>query len=227
MSAPHQWLRELRVRLGLRQDEVETRTAALGEDARVTQSYLSRLERGTKPIVALTPARLDALRRVYHVQPDEWAARTGLRLVAAAAADEIEGTLDHIRVPVRALANAGIPLDDEGGAGTATLDTELVPRTDYRGGMVVLEVHGESMTLDGEGIRHGDRVYVDRSDLELREGKIYVLNVHGAGTVVKRVRRYDGEFWLTSDNPDYPPLRPDAVTVVGRVYYHQPRGRRL
>lgn len=225
MTHAHTWLRELRTRLGLRQDQVEALTAALGEDARVTQSYLSKLERGSKPLHAMTPRRLDALRQVYRVTPQDWVTHTGLEVVTPAQADEVAGGLEFVRVPVHALAAAGHPLDDA--PGHTAIDTELVPREEYRSGMAVLEVQGDSMTIDGGGIRSGDRIYVDSGDLELREGKIYVLHVHGGGTVVKRVRRYDGEYWLTSDNPDFPPLRPDAVTVIGRVYFHQPRGRRL
>ena len=93
--------------------------------------------------------------------------------------------------------------------------------------MLVLEVGGDSMTTEAGGIRPGDRIYVDTGDLDLREGRIYVLHVPGLGLTVKRLRRFGPALWLTSDNPDHPPVKPEEVTVVGRVYYHQPQGQRL
>jgi len=229
MTPVHVWLRELRRKLGLNQHDVEQGTAAFGEAARVTQSYLSRLERGSKPLSALTPPKMNALRVLYRVSPDEWTAHTGLAIITPPDTDEATGGLEFIRMPVHALASAGVPISDDNDATVlgSIVDTELVPREEFRGGMIVLEVQGDSMTREGGGIRHGDRIYVDSTDLELREGKIFVLHVHGGGTVVKRVRRFDHDFWLTSDNPNYPPLKPDQATVIGRVYYHQPRGHRL
>ena len=225
MSDIHTWLRELRTRLGLRQDQVETHTAALGENCRVTQSYLSKLERGSKPLSALTPHKMNALRQLYRVTPEEWAAHTGLSVITGTSAHEVSGGLEFVRVPVHALATAGVPLSED--SADSALDTELVPREEFRSGMTVLEVQGNSMATGEGGIQSGDHIYVDTSDLELREGKIYVLHVHGGGWVVKRVRRFDGEYWLTSDNPDYPPIRPDQASVIGRVYYHRPKGKRL
>lgn len=222
------WLRERRLSLGLRQDEVARRTAGEGG---VTQPYLSRLERGERPLTALTPARQDALRRALEISVGEWAARTGLPLLSPLPPEglppggELLTRLELFRVPVRALATAGLPLSEDSGS---VIDLELVPARDHRPGMLVLEVQGDSMTdSSGGGIRPGDRVYVDPGDLDLREGRVYVLHVPGLGLTVKRLRRYGEHLWLTSDNPDHPPVRPEEATVVGRVYFHQPRGVRL
>ena len=68
--------------------------------------------------------------------------------------------------------------------------------------------------------------YVDALDFEnmriQTEG-----NYGGLGLTVTRLRRYGEPLWLTSDNPDHPPVKPEEATTVGRVYYHQPRGHRL
>ncbi|GMA14677.1 LexA family transcriptional regulator [Deinococcus metallilatus] len=221
------WLRARRVALGLRQDEVARRTAAQGGEAgSVTQPYLSRLERGTRPLSALTPARQDALRRALEISASEWAARTGLPLFSPAGGEgDALASLELVRVPVRALATAGLPLSEDPGS---VIDIELVPAREHRPGMLVLEVQGQSMTEPGGGgIRPGDRIYVDPGDLDLREGRVYVLHVPGLGLTVKRLRHYGEHVWLTSDNPDHPPVRPEEATIVGRVYYHQPRGTRL
>lgn len=225
MSAQAEWLRERRQALGLRQDQVEAATAAAGEHARVTQSYLSKLERGLRPLSSLTPARQDALRRALDLSASEWAARSGLSVLLVPLGDEVTGGLEFVRLPVRALASAGWPLDE---SAAGVIDAELVPQAEHRSGMLVLEVQGQSMTAPGGGgIRDGDRIYVDPSDLSLREGRVYVLHVPGSGLVVKRLRRSGADFWLASDNPEFPPLHPEQATVVGRVYYHQPRGQRL
>lgn len=236
MSAPVSdlsgWLRERRVALGLRQDEVARRTATHGGAAgSVTQPYLSRLERGARPVSALTAARQDALRRALEIGAGEWQARTGLPLLsplptgAGTGESELLTALEVFRVPVRALATAGLPLSEDSGS---VIDLELVPARDHRPGMLVLEVQGDSMTgPGGGGLRPGDRIYVDPGDLDLREGRVYVLHVPGLGLTVKRLRRYGDHLWLTSDNPDHPPVRPEEATTVGRVYFHQPRGTRL
>lgn len=228
---PHElarWLRDKRIALGLQQGDISHRTLEYGQTGRVTQPYLSRLESGTRPLSALTPARQDALRRALEISASEWLARTGLPLlrtpVDSSGGSELLDNLELVRVPVHALATAGLPVTENP---ASVIDHELVPMRDHRPGMLVLEVHGESMTTEQGGIRPGDRIYVDPGDLDLREGKIYVLHVSGLGLTVKRLRRYGPALWLTSDNPDHPPVKPEEVTVVGRVYYHQPRGNRL
>ncbi|GAA5513509.1 LexA repressor [Deinococcus carri] len=220
------WLRERRAALGLRQDEVARRTAEHGGEAgTVTQPYLSRLERGTRPLAALTAARQDALRRALEVSAGEWVARTGLPLLSPLPeGGDVLSSLELVRVPVRALATAGLPLSEDPGS---IIDIELVPEREHRPGMLVLEVQGDSMSTAEGGIRPGDRIYVDPGELDLREGRVYVLHVPGLGLTVKRLRHYGEHVWLTSDNPDHPPVRPEEATVVGRVYYHQPRGTRL
>ncbi|AKH17215.1 MULTISPECIES: S24 family peptidase [Deinococcus] len=219
------WLRQRRQTLGLGQHDLSQLTGDLGgPDGRVTQPYLSRLERGERALGALTAQRQDALRRALDVTLSEWTARTGLRALAPAPREDLLGSLELIRVPVRALASAGLPLTEDH---ASVIDYELVPLRDHRPGMLVLQVQGDSMTTEHGGLRPGDRVYVDPGDLDLREGRVYVLHVPGLGLTVKRLRRYGDQLWLSSDNPDHPPVRPEEATVIGRVYYHQPQGQRL
>lgn len=219
------WLRSHRTSLGLRQSEISEATRDHGgPDTHITQSYLSRLEAGTRPLHALTPARQDALRRALDITAGEWVARTGLPLLGPPPGEDVLTALELVRVPVRALATAGLPVTEDQ---ASIIDHELVPARDHRPGMLVLEVGGDSMTTEAGGIRPGDRIYVDTGDLDLREGRIYVLHVPGLGLTVKRLRRFGPALWLTSDNPDHPPVKPEEVTVVGRVYYHQPQGQRL
>lgn len=220
-----QWLLDRRNQLGLGQGEVTQRTWQHGgKPGRLTQPYLSRLERAERPLSALTAARQDALRRALEISASEWMARTGLPLLTPQPSEDVLEVLELVRIPVRALASAGLPLAEDH---ASIIDHELVPLRDHHPGMLVLEVQGHSMTTEQGGIRPGDRIYVDPGDLDLREGRIYVLHVPGLGLTVKRLRLYGDELWLTSDNPDHAPIHPEEATVVGRVYYHQPKGQRL
>lgn len=78
---------------------------------------------------------------------------------------------------------------------------------------------GDSMTRpDGSGIHDGALLFVDLADLELRDGDAYLIKVPGNGFYVKRARWQFQEWWLHSDNPDYPPYQEDKAIVVGHVY---------
>lgn len=118
--------------------------------------------------------------------------------------------------PVRGLASAGQPVDPEGVPVLADV---------WRRGSLLYRVEGDSMAPT---LHDGDRVYVDPSETELREGRIYICEIPGDGHTIKRVRRLDdGQLWLVSDNPAYRPWRPSEMRIVGRVYYHDPAGGRL
>lgn len=118
--------------------------------------------------------------------------------------------------PVRGLASAGQPIDADGMPVLADV---------WRRGSLLYQVEGDSMAPT---LNDGDRVYVDPTELDLREGRVYVFEIPGNGHTIKRVRRLDdGELWLVSDNPKYRPWRPSEMRVIGRVYYHDPAGGRL
>lgn len=86
---------------------------------------------------------------------------------------------------------------------------------------VVIWAKGDSMTPT---FPDGAALVIDRSQMEIADGCIMVLNVAGS-LVVKRVQRLlSGQIRLISDNRDYEPetLAPDQldqVRVVGRVVY--------
>lgn len=85
----------------------------------------------------------------------------------------------------------------------------------------VIWARGDSMMPT---IPDGSALVVDRSQVEIADGCIMVLNVAGS-LLVKRVQRLiSGEIRLVSDNRGYEPetLAPhmlDQVRVVGRVVY--------
>lgn len=80
----HEWLKDMRLQRGLTQPQVEVETAKLG--ARITQGHLSKVENGNRPISTLGPERMEALRLALNISPEDWAERTGLRIVVPTSA---------------------------------------------------------------------------------------------------------------------------------------------
>lgn len=237
-----EWLRDTRLARGLKQEEVEKATAELGAEFRVSQSYLSKIERGFRSLRSLGPERMDALRQVLGVSPLEWVTRTGYQLVIQA--DHTEGVnvhgitddMDYVnkqgeeRVtpigvhlePVRALATAGRPFDEA----EEILGYFPVPADLWRPGMQVFRAEGHSMhSADRRrSIDPGDILFVDSHELDLREDKVYVIRIIGDGVCVKRVRTIRGQVWLVSQNDEFEPFQPDEAEIVGRVYHRLPKG---
>ena len=84
-------------------------------------------------------------------------------------------------------------------------------------GTYALRAHGESMV---PSIRHDDFVLF-RIDQDVRPGQVVVVNNEFGESMLKRLKEKNGELWLTSDNPEYQAVRPNAhyriMGVVVRV----------
>lgn len=127
---------------------------------------------------------------------------------------------DYIYVTPRALAHAGP------GDSLETIPrgrTTIVKKLDVkRRHTEYAYAEGNSMVRrDGTGIHDGALLFIDVNDLELRDGETYLIKVPGNGFYVKRARWMLDEWWLHSDNPDYPPYKEDKAQVVGYVYLAQ------
>ena len=60
-------------------------------------------------------------------------------------------------------------------------------------------------------------IIVDRSQKQLRQGRIYVMRTE-EGLVVKRAKHNAQGWWLLSDNPDWPPLMlTEETDIIGEV----------
>ncbi|MBX8464324.1 LexA family transcriptional regulator [Deinococcus sp. RIT780] len=215
------------MQLGLSQEDISART-----QEQVSQRTVSALETGTTLLEKMAVSRVIGLASALSWTVQQMQEATGIDLGSAAPrpVSPRGQTLSPVpslhRVPVIGLAAAGAPVSDE--EDERIIGWEYPTDNEYRPHMLCLEVDGESMNNgDADGMRHGDRLYVDPTDMQLQENKIYVVHLHGNGIVVKRARRLATDWWLFSDNTDYKPTRPDEATVIGRVYYHQPRGKRL
>lgn len=78
---PHVWVKEIREDKSIRQTDVERFTEALGPRYRISQSHLSKIEKGLSPLAGLGPMRMDALRQALGLSTEEWIEGTGLSIV--------------------------------------------------------------------------------------------------------------------------------------------------
>ena len=91
--APHEWIRSIREDKGIRQSDVEKRSAEFG--AKISQSHLSKIEKGNAPLAGLGAERMDALRRALDLTPEDWVSHTGLRLVVKEESEEYSSVTTH------------------------------------------------------------------------------------------------------------------------------------
>ena len=127
------------------------------------------------------------------------------------------------RYDVRASAGTGAVVDQEELIGMVAFDEMFLRRqVGVRSdALVTVEATGDSMEPT---IRDGDILLVDTSENDIRDGRIYVINVHGLLSV-KRIRvNMDGSLAVCSDNTRYDiqtirPSERDPLRVIGRVVY--------
>ena len=200
-STPGDRLRELREGFGLGVREV----ARLSEGA-FTHSYVSNLENGVSAWSKASLTTLKGFARAFGISVDEL-----IRRVSDDEGDppKPQPKLSGFRLaPILGAVNAGLPHDYP------------VPSKLYRACTGVYQVQGESMTTgDPDSIQDGDWLLIDRSVTEIQDGKVYVFEILGDGYTVKRARKFNGAFYLVSDNPEHPSFKPSEVRVIGQVYY--------
>lgn len=218
-----QLIKERRLDLGLNRPAFVAQMGKLGQD--ITPDYLNKLERGTASLARASLEVREAIRGVLGYSREEWREATGLFVPDALESStatphtEVRPVLNLHRVPVRGMAAAGAAFysDDN------ILDYEYVADDEYRVGMLAVQIEGDSMEPT---IPDGSRVYVDSRQTDPQDGKMFLIHVHGNGFIVKRAKAVADTWLLLSDNPTYPALTPDEATVVGQVYFVQPRGWR-
>lgn len=88
--------------------------------------------------------------------------------------------------------------------------------------MALILVNDDSMA---PAFKSNDMVMLDKSQTDLRLGKIYALNVEGF-ICLKLVNALPGKIVLSSSNPEYAPIElptngdiPDGVKILGRVVW--------
>lgn len=134
--------------------------------------------------------------------------------IAREAAQALEEQrIGIVMIPVRAMAGAGTPKDL---FEAEPVEYIPVPKDSYRVDMSALVVSGQSME---PVLRDGARALTDPHDLDLIDGKIYVVYIKDNGIVLKRLYRGAGIIILKSDNPATPEItvKPEDIVVQGRV----------
>jgi repressor LexA len=126
-----------------------------------------------------------------------------------------DGNLEEKRrnvvpVPVIGHVAAGQPILAE-----QNIEDHLMLSPDLaQDGWFLLRVRGDSMI--NAGILDGDMVLV-RPRQEATDGTIVVALVDQEEATVKRLRRQNGRVELIAENPNYAPIVPDHVQLVGDV----------
>lgn len=213
-------LYDLRLEAGLTQEEV-------GRAIGVGHAYVSRLERGERPLSRLGGAALTRLAELLGTTPDGLLNVAGAPLPrhARGPADVLEAALRQIQ----SVRPVDVPMMKQRlGAGTAfgTADPEyvtIVPGPEQRGhDLAAARVSGECMVPD---VMPGHIAVFDR-DAEWSPGDLVVAEVEGE-MHLKWVEERVGELWLTA-NQGFKPVRLSKARIEGVVIglqYQAPRKR--
>ncbi len=121
------------------------------------------------------------------------------------------------RLDVEASAGPGRLAGDDATAAPMLLDPRLLESLRLRpANAAMLRARGDSME---PMIADGDQIVIDERDRAVGlTPAIFVLRLDDA-LLVKRVSRIAAGFLIASDNPAYPPIVADAVTILGRVVW--------
>lgn len=143
---------------------------------------------------------LDALEDYGYISRDRNASR----------AIKIEGTVSSVQVPVLGKVTAGVPI-----LAVEQIEDYIPYPADKvaDGSLFALNVSGYSMK--NAGILDGDIVVADK-DAAYRAGDIVIAMIDDEATV-KRLEFEDGRPVLIPENPDFSPIYPDNLTILGKV----------
>ena len=146
-------------------------------------------------------AVLSALEKNGYITRDSKTSR-GIRLT---------GTAETSMVPLVGRVTAGQPIlavEEIEGYIPCPISSE---RSD---GLFALRVLGLSMR--DAGILDGDIIIADK-DIESRDGDIVVALIGDEATVKRLVQKRGEKPYLMPENPDFDPIRPDYMEILGRV----------
>ncbi len=123
----------------------------------------------------------------------------------------LAGTAESSLVPVVGKVTAGQPI-------LAVEEIEgYIPcpiSANSTDGLFALRVWGLSMR--DAGILDGDIIIADK-DLESRDGDIVVAMIEDEATVKRLVKRKGERPYLLPENPDFDPIYPDTMEILGKV----------
>lgn len=196
---------------------------ALSLASGIPQPTISRVLKGSIPEVG-TLKKLSAACEV----PFEWLAEGSGKSSVIRAIDESAPSFDTHKIRrVKFRVEAGISgfsicqEQDEGNPIYFRKDW-LKMRNYKPDKLIAVYVHGDSME---PGLYNGDTVIVNTADKDPKDGDVFVVN-YESETIIKRLIRDTGSWWLSSDNPDQRRFPRKECTdslckIIGRVVHKQ------
>lgn len=168
-------------------------------------------------ILGIDPTWLMTGKGQAPVKPEERFEVTPVR--ASADGDGTFVTIPKVRLVLSAgVSGFGVEPEPYDGS-TTTVPAEWLRRKHLRPeSLVAIRVRGRSM----ENTFHdGDLVIINKDDRTPVDGAVFAVNYEGED-VIKRMSRDDGDWWLTSDNPNQQQYhrkvcRGTACIMIGRV----------
>ncbi|TFU25617.1 peptidase S24 [Thermus tengchongensis] len=181
--------------LGLSQKELGARVGK--SQAWVSQELLRTPEQVIRYLWARDPEAVQRLLHALQWTPEEFSRETGIQLPGA----EIPGSIPVVRYRIPVIdAGAGPPMWNEGAEYITLHIPELRGKREEE--LFAVRVKGDSMEPT---LRDGD-IVVFWTGGAPEPGRIVAVHVHWDGVIVKRLQRYNGSWYLYSDNPDHPPV---------------------
>ncbi len=181
--------------LGLSQKGLGARVGK--SQACVSQEFLRTPEQVIRYLGARDPEAVQHLFKALQWAPEEFSRETGFHVPGA----EIPGAIPVVRYRISVIdPGAGPPMWNEGAEYITLHIPELRDKREEE--LFAVRVKGDSMEPT---LRDRDIVAFWTGGAP-EPGRIVAVHVHWDGVIVKRLQRYNGSWYLYSDNPDHPPV---------------------
>lgn len=205
------------------EDRFNGKQSSFVEATGANQGEISTLVSGKRTFGERKARKLEKLANL----PDGWLDRKNIG-IPIQAVDDANPPADAVQIRrVKFSVSAGISgqaIDQEEVMGNPIFFRRdwLTSKGFFADKLLAVDVHGESME---PGLYDGDTVIVNTGDVSPKDGCVFVFRYEDE-TVVKRMIRDAGKWWLSSDNADqrrFP--RKEALEgiceIIGRVIHKQ------
>lgn len=203
--------------LELEKDQAWLRST-LGVEANVITNWKSR-GAPSKEAVAIAQALELSTDQLLGLSEDPALIPGAMRVVIAEPGDPDFYFIKKVKLQLRAGVTGFQTIPDIYDGDTVSLRKNWVDRNKMNpNNLMALTVAGESMEPN---LYDGDIVIVNTADKTMKDGAVYAFNYDGE-SVIKRLVKERGDWWLFSDNPDQARHRPKGCRskdcgIIGRV----------
>lgn len=192
--------------------------STLGVEANVITNWKSR-GAPSKEAVAIAQVLDMSTDQLLGLSYDPAAIPGAMRVIVAEPGDPNFYFIKKVKLQLRAGVTGFQTIPDIYDGDTFSLRKNWVDRNKMNPNtLMALTVAGESMEPN---LYDGDIVVIDTADTAMKDGVVYAFNYDGE-SVIKRLVRERGDWWLFSDNPDQTRHRPKGCRsgdcgIIGRV----------